>query len=267
MKKFTVEQFAHKIRKKYPNVYDDILDTELVDLWIKKYPNDKEHIIYDNYESPNQTNETSSFGWLKNLFFLVLLVLGGYYLFNNKTKSNNSNQQIDSKGESNIIDNRMSEQEIEAQLNNIFNSQENSKEDNSPLSIIEKAVRSLKSSEKKYFINILNSNSDPDGKIDMRCGTEVTPCEWCGTSISYYSKWNSRISDMKTITNPWVSMYTSLALVFGGAFSGQDPVESVKNDLRENFRLIEDGEIYYCSKSNPPKFCSKNCEYQNSIHR
>jgi len=264
---FTVKQFADKIRIKYPNVYDDISDNELVELWLKKFPNDKEYIIHDDNDKTNLPKETSGLSWIKNLFFLILLAVGGYYLFNKKTNNNDFIPKTDERIESYVMDNTLSEQEIESQLNNIFNSQENQEDDNSSISIIEKAVRSLSSSEKSYFINILNSNSDPDSKLNMSCGTESTPCEWCGTSISYYAKWNSRISDIKAMTNPLVSMYTSLALAFGSAISGQDPTESVKTDIRETFSLIKAGDIYYCSKSNPPKFCSKNCEYQNSIHR
>ena len=45
MSKFTVKQFAKKIRDKYPYSYDDLSDNELVRLWLEKYPNDRKHIL------------------------------------------------------------------------------------------------------------------------------------------------------------------------------------------------------------------------------
>ena len=38
--KYTVEEFAKEIRKLYPGDYDDLSDKKLVELWLKKYPND-----------------------------------------------------------------------------------------------------------------------------------------------------------------------------------------------------------------------------------
>ena len=39
--KYSINEFAREIRKLYPGDYDDLSDTELVSLWLKKYPNDK----------------------------------------------------------------------------------------------------------------------------------------------------------------------------------------------------------------------------------
>lgn len=38
--KYSVSEFARQIRKMYPNDYDDLSDIRLVELWLKKYPND-----------------------------------------------------------------------------------------------------------------------------------------------------------------------------------------------------------------------------------
>jgi len=38
--KYTVEEFANEIRELYPGNYDDLSDKKLVELWLKKYPND-----------------------------------------------------------------------------------------------------------------------------------------------------------------------------------------------------------------------------------
>ena len=42
--KYSIKQFANDIRQKYPNSYDDLSDQKLVELWVKKHPDDKEKI-------------------------------------------------------------------------------------------------------------------------------------------------------------------------------------------------------------------------------
>ena len=48
MEVYSIDQFAKKIRKKYPTSYNDLSDEELVQLWIKKYPKDKEFINFSS---------------------------------------------------------------------------------------------------------------------------------------------------------------------------------------------------------------------------
>ena len=73
MKKFTIPEFAAKIRNKYPNSYDDLQDKELVQLWVKKYPADNEFI---NYGSNN---------WFTYIGILAIIV--GVFYFYDSTKS------------------------------------------------------------------------------------------------------------------------------------------------------------------------------------
>jgi hypothetical protein len=51
MRKCNITEFANKIRKKYPNSYNDLSDNELVKLWVKKYPDDGGYIINENTNS------------------------------------------------------------------------------------------------------------------------------------------------------------------------------------------------------------------------
>jgi hypothetical protein len=44
MKQYTKSEFANEIRQKYPNSYDDLSDQNLVELWVKKHPDDKDKI-------------------------------------------------------------------------------------------------------------------------------------------------------------------------------------------------------------------------------
>ena len=39
--KYSIKQFANEIRQKNPNSYDDLSDQKLVELWVKKHPDDK----------------------------------------------------------------------------------------------------------------------------------------------------------------------------------------------------------------------------------
>lgn len=42
--KYTIKEFAQEIRKLFPGNYDDLSDSELVRLWLKKYPQDIEKV-------------------------------------------------------------------------------------------------------------------------------------------------------------------------------------------------------------------------------
>ncbi len=59
MKKYTVKEFANEIRTKHPSSYDDLSDEKLVELWLKKFPEDRDKIkneiklIYENQEKIN----------------------------------------------------------------------------------------------------------------------------------------------------------------------------------------------------------------------
>ena len=42
--KVSIKKFAKKIREDYPGDYDDLMDDELVELWLRKYPEDRNKI-------------------------------------------------------------------------------------------------------------------------------------------------------------------------------------------------------------------------------
>ena len=44
MTKYSVSEFANNIRAKHPGAYDDLLDDKLVELWLKKFPDDKNKV-------------------------------------------------------------------------------------------------------------------------------------------------------------------------------------------------------------------------------
>lgn len=45
MKKYSVSEFANYIRAKHPDAYNDLSDDKLVELWLKKFPDDKNKIV------------------------------------------------------------------------------------------------------------------------------------------------------------------------------------------------------------------------------
>lgn len=106
--KYTIKEFAKEIRKLYPGDYDDLIDDKLVELWLKKYPNDRDKIDFSKGDNdkgqtlePSNTTSESSWGFIKTLFWLGLIG-GGIYLFYNynninytSISSNNSNPSVE----------------------------------------------------------------------------------------------------------------------------------------------------------------------------
>jgi len=105
--KYTVEEFAREIRKLYPGDYNDLSDGTLIELWLKKYPQDEEKLIHGSpYKSdeertpilpkartqvyrsseeraPMKVKKGNSI--LLILFFIVLASVGGYFLIINNS--------------------------------------------------------------------------------------------------------------------------------------------------------------------------------------
>jgi hypothetical protein len=72
MKKYTIEEFADQIRSKYPNAYDDLEDNKLIKLWLKKFPDDEEKIIW---ESPSSTTKLKTKSYKKYIWFSLVFLL------------------------------------------------------------------------------------------------------------------------------------------------------------------------------------------------
>jgi hypothetical protein len=72
--KYSVTEFAQEIRKLYPGDYDDLSDNKLVELWLKKYPNDVEKInLYKNEKESPIIYPKSKLG---GRIFKTVMVLG-----------------------------------------------------------------------------------------------------------------------------------------------------------------------------------------------
>lgn len=86
--KYTVSEFAKQIRNLYPGDYDDLNDTNLVELWLKKYPNDINKIKINNepvYIKQEITNQDSNWG-KQAVFFILIIVFLFFSYKKNPTK-------------------------------------------------------------------------------------------------------------------------------------------------------------------------------------
>ena len=92
MKRYTISEFAAKIRRKNRGSYDDLSDKRLVELYLKKYPEEKNKIIQahtDSMENPtiDDVKEIANDVGLTFIiwFGVILIVLGATGLFISST--------------------------------------------------------------------------------------------------------------------------------------------------------------------------------------
>jgi hypothetical protein len=81
MNQYTISEFSQKIRAKYPGSYDDLSDKKLIELWLKKFPNDI-HKLNDNqstFQEENISREITNyiFKWIG----IVVCVLSALSIF------------------------------------------------------------------------------------------------------------------------------------------------------------------------------------------
>jgi hypothetical protein len=88
MSKYTISQFAKKIRDKHPGSYDDLTDNQLVNLWLEKHPKDKHFIYIDededdegNYEDEDDGGDEDSICNDSNTSRWVLIIISIIVLF------------------------------------------------------------------------------------------------------------------------------------------------------------------------------------------
>ena len=100
MKQYTIPEFAKKIRTQYPGSYDDISDKKLIELWLKKYPKDKEHVI----EESNSGDGSFSYKWILGILFIVALFFTNPNSNDHKMAVNEViNQSIDKTGMGEVL--------------------------------------------------------------------------------------------------------------------------------------------------------------------
>jgi hypothetical protein len=130
--------------------------------------------------------------------------------------------------------------------------------------IFEQIFEKLSQTEKNYFNQVLKMNPDPANKVGLVCSKAYAKCDWCGKQFSYNKTYSSRIQIIHDYKNPLVSNYGDLMLGLGFALMGNSSKNSAisewSNDLRNDLKLIQAGNIYFCS-GKAPKYCSKKCQF------
>jgi hypothetical protein len=177
MKQYTISEFAKKIRVQYPGSYDDISDKKLIELWLKKYPKDKEHII----EESNSGNS-----WF---FYLIVIALiaGGLYLYNNHNISSANRDELSNTitgseqqtSTVNQYENRSSENANPEQVFPITSDAEELFIDNAIFKIIK-----IDNDTKNSLLQILSDpNPDPDKIENQSCDNTNTRCIYCNNKV------------------------------------------------------------------------------------
>jgi len=218
MKLYTISEFAQKIRAKYPGSYDDLSDKKLIELWLKKYPKDKEHVI-----------EESKSGWGTYLIY-VLAIWGGLSLINNKvtpidfvnkinTELFGSNSNKINKNNQEVVPNNQNNEEkinitpdssdanndepIQNEVNSQTETDDNSTTNNYKLQ--QNSSNTIQCSNcsglgyelgcprcKKGYLHCRSCSGnryDNNGRVCLDCnGTGIVICDNCGGSYSTFEK-------------------------------------------------------------------------------
>jgi hypothetical protein len=77
--KYSIKEFANQIRNLYPNDYNDLTDEKLVELWLKKYPNDiskinliqTETVRYISKEEPIYSSSSNN-SYIKYIIIAII---------------------------------------------------------------------------------------------------------------------------------------------------------------------------------------------------
>ncbi len=89
--RFTITEFAQNIRNQYPKEYDDLSDSQLVNLWVKKYPNDQEKIIFSTF-SPSVEKKTNNHWYWIGGILIVIAAISSYVLYQDSKYPKSENE-------------------------------------------------------------------------------------------------------------------------------------------------------------------------------
>jgi tetratricopeptide (TPR) repeat protein len=141
------------------------------------------------------------------------------------------------------------------------------------LNLYEKIFNKMSVSERQYIEKILKINNDPKGLHGKKCSSAFSKCKWCGKSFSYSKIYQSRIWVIQLMKDPFMGEYAGmlgdLATELSGIYIGKSKEQMMNkyvSDMRRELNNIKSGNIYSCT-GNPPNYCSKKCEWQNSLQR
>jgi len=256
--KYTIKEFAKEIRKLYPNDYDDLSDEKLVELWLNKYPNDRDKIDFNKggkdkvqTTEPSNTTSGSSWGFLRTIIWIGLIG-GGIYLFYNSNKNKNYTSSDSTSG----TDQSSSVSTVQSSPEEQFNSI-SIKKDISEYIDTTKFITNLGLDEnkKKDLKRILSDpNPDPENKVGTSCGQTERKCKWCPNSFNVDGTYSTIYNDVKKLIKPENIFEAYTAAIAGGFAPSQ-----VKDELVRCCNLYRTGERYFCNYNNQ-EFCSEKCK-------
>lgn len=210
--KYTIKEFAQQIRDTFPGEYDDLSNSKLVELWLKKYPSDIEKVNLDNSKG-----SPSWVGW----FVFIMICLGAYYVidinFLNKNQSDyefqnkNQNFSMERAPDSNVRDYPIpvdSNVTINNQNYPIENQNSNwDSEDNQP----SREEPTTQSEDKiDNWINIIGGGIDMINELsksrEFEKRTIVLTCTKCGETIEvwgYYKESTDEFKPLEKLPTKW----------------------------------------------------------------
>ena len=281
--KYTISEFAQEIRKIYPGDYDDLTDSKLIELWLKKYPADKEKIEFNTYSSGNGSGKFINLILNIGLVLFGMIIVGIGIAYFNNPKELKSRLGIESNGVERInpnqvtvdtidhskqntaensrasepqFENRVSDQqdneESKSNIPNTYSSEINNKvESNDIIQSLEFDPKTLK------IIKIILSDNNPDSqnKNGTYCGEKLTNCKWCSRSIV-----NRKV--FKTIQEVLNMMFFEPGVRLFMKIEILDPItkEETKSEIQNYCIIYKNGEKYICESEDVKEFCSLKCE-------
>lgn len=270
--KYTIKEFAKEIRKKYPNAYDDLSDEELVSLWIKKFPEEREKINFHekNFEDTKLFKLIDGFSNLVIVTGVILFCIWGTLTFvdvkerkidlisefNNKVFGP---ETFPSKSQNTF------QKEISSEYNDTQKSQISSE-----IIITQEARDILAESnivknfelDKDTENTLLEILSDPNPDPEMRQGEPCnngTRCAYCNNIIDgeiyTYQNFLKEYNTQLLLIGEWASVG------FGGSL--------IKEAMIRLCSEYKNGERYECKlhsvKDGANDFCSEKCKTEYSF--
>lgn len=262
--RYSIDEFAQEIRNLFPGDYDDLSNDELVRLWLKKYPADKEKIDFSiikkkhkeskvkevDYNSLPNTNN-GGYKILKRLIvtsvILIIISVGFLYVIDKVNISSiNSDSEFSNYFESNPFDEIIVDQEISDQVDNS--------------SLIESL--GFSGDEIIKIKKILSDpNPDPENKSGDFCGDTRHKCKWCGSEyyVSSYYEPIQKYINFAMVFDGLSAVTANLQKLFGGNPAGE---------FRDLINSYEKGNKYTCkSESDNGGFCSPKCKEEEKYSR
>jgi hypothetical protein len=249
--KYTINEFASQIRNLYPNDYNDLTDEKLVELWLRKYPEDIEKIDF-KIEVPQKKSKNIIEYLIEGIFAIVVvgfLVTGVMYIKDPENVMNKINSLGFTK--STNLSNNQPLFEIP-----VFNeSKTNLKEYNTVDEVDSLRRYGLSKTDINIIKNIYYDNDpDPENKVGLNCGTFEKNCKWCNASFAVEGQYIS----YKSLIDFYISPTGQYALIIEGI---TENYASFKNDIKQISNNYLNGQKYECQiASNASDFHSLECE-------